>query len=117
VDYIFNPKRVQGHYILSDDGEPVPEPDLMKWARWFETTRFWRLAFDQISEYVVVSTIFLGLDHRFGGDGPPILWETMVFKNGEAQDMIRYSSRAAAMEGHEKLVAEWRANVKWHTFG
>lgn len=26
-----------------------------------------------------VSTVFLGIDHRFNEDGPPILFETMIF--------------------------------------
>jgi len=28
---------------------------------------------------VRVSTTFLGLDHNFFGDGPPLLFETMIF--------------------------------------
>lgn len=25
-----------GRYVLDADGNPVPEPDLMKWAEWME---------------------------------------------------------------------------------
>lgn len=64
-------------YILIDK-TPVHEPNLLKWARWFETsdryvdaTLFeggWRL-----------STVFLGLDHNYASNGPPLLFETMTF--------------------------------------
>jgi hypothetical protein len=33
----------------------------------------------RILDVVEVSTVFLGLDHGFSGDGPPILFETMAF--------------------------------------
>ena len=67
-----------GHYILDADGNPRPEPDVIKWATWFEKgNRIVKQ--DQIGE-VWVSTVFLGLDHDFTGKGPPILWETMTFR-------------------------------------
>jgi hypothetical protein len=28
---------------------------------------------------IFISTVFLGLDHRYSGTGPPIVFETMVF--------------------------------------
>jgi len=66
-------------YILGPDKIPVAEPDLYKWAQWFQCNDDARVvARDQIGESRV-STVFLGLDHNFMGDGPPILWETMVF--------------------------------------
>ena len=66
-----------GRYILDDSGNPKPEPDLIKWGTWFEKgNRIVKQ--DQIGD-VWVSTVFLGLDHSFGG-GPPILWETMTFR-------------------------------------
>jgi hypothetical protein len=52
-------------YILNDQGEPVPEPNLMKWAKWYETADK-HVAYDPIDE-INVSTIFLGVDHAFGG--------------------------------------------------
>ena len=86
---------VEGHWILDEHGEPVPEPDLLVWAKWFEG-KFRRVAFTEIGPHFAVSTVFLGLDHNFAKLGPPILWETMVFRNGESEEMRRYSSRFAA---------------------
>jgi hypothetical protein len=113
-------------YIVNDQGEPVPEPDLMKWGRWMEGDGR-QLAVDEVGDDWKVSTVFLGLDHRHIGEGPPILWETIVFgpehervtldgrkrliriDQGETHDQLnmrRYSSREAALQGHAELLAE-----------
>ena len=89
-----------GHYILNEQGEPVLEPDFLVWARWFETADR-RVARDVI-DGVIVSTVFLGLDHRFIGDGPPVLYESMVFGDTE-EHMWRYSTREQALAGHQAL--------------
>ena len=46
-------------YILDDQGNPMPEPDLHKWARWFEQGEFRIVAKTQVGKYSV-STVFLG---------------------------------------------------------
>ena len=61
-----------------------------------------------------VSTVWLGLDHRYSGDGPPLIFETMVFLKGERDDeehvglqdidVVRYSSLEQAQEGHQTMV-------------
>lgn len=64
------------YYILNGK-QIVPEPDLLSWGKWFQT------ADRHIAQTVVgnyeVSTVFLGLDHGWGRNGPPVLFETMVF--------------------------------------
>lgn len=103
-----------GTYILNDDGEPVPCYDMRKWGEWFETAREKRrVAWTDLEEMGVISTVFLGLDHHFGPINDPltyapILWETMVFGGPCAHDMQRYSSREAALRGHEEFVAKCR---------
>lgn len=90
-------------YILDDSGEPVSEPDLEKWGRWFETAP--RSVGDDDICGVRISTTFLGLDHRFGGGGPPVLWETMVFGgplNGECERCSGSREQAEAM--HFRMV-------------
>lgn len=62
-----------------------------------------RVALDEISG-VRVSTIFLGIDQRFG-DGPPILFETMIFcPSNEAIDQWR--ERCCTWEEAETLHKE-----------
>jgi hypothetical protein len=105
-----------GQYILDDDGNPQPEPDSLKWAMWFEDGN--RIVQQDHIGDAFVSTVFLGLDHRYGGDGPPILWETMVFQGTrtvkfpdgkirtfkEEQYQRRYTSRKDALRGHKRAV-------------
>jgi hypothetical protein len=86
-------------YILQDR-EPVPEPDLLKWAVWFESAD--RHVKQTIQDDVTISTVFLGLDHGWG-DGPPVLYETMVF-GLYIEDQWRYSTWKEAEEGHDEVV-------------
>ena len=50
-----------------------------------------------------VSTVWLGLDHQFG-EGPPLIFETMVFGGDLDQHQWRYSTEAQAVEGHDRVV-------------
>ena len=52
----------------------------------------------RVRTHILVSTVFLGLDHGFGG--VPMLFETMIF--GGKHDMFqeRYTSLQEAEEGH-----------------
>lgn len=55
-----------------------------------------------IASTILVSTVFLGLNMRFG-PGLPLLFETMVF-NGPLQDeMARYSTWQEAEAGHDEF--------------
>lgn len=60
-----------------------------------------------------VSTVWLGTNHNFVDDGPPIIFETMVFGGGEEQDqtMWRWSTEAGARAGHAEIVASVAATV------
>lgn len=78
---------------------------MMTWAREFENMEVRRVARYE-SDCGVVSTVFLGLNHQFG-DGPPLVFETMIFpKEGNWQDeyMDRYTTWEEAEAGHEKAV-------------
>lgn len=88
-----------GKYVLVGH-EQVLESDLHKWARWFETAE--RIVKKTEVGKLTVSTVFLGLDYQFG-DGPPLLFETMVF-GGPDEVQERYSTWAEAEEGHDKIV-------------
>ena len=90
-------------YILVN-GIPKLEPDLMKWAQWFETADR-RVALTEIGESRV-STVFLGIDHSFSFQKhSPVLWETMVFGGKMDQEMDRCSgSLEQAQEMHNRMV-------------
>jgi hypothetical protein len=93
-------------YVLDERGEPRHEPDIVKWAAWFEGAEATRtVAYDAVGTGRV-STVFLGIDHSFGR-GAPLLWETMIFDVpgfGPRERYTRYTSRRAAVEGHARAV-------------
>lgn len=93
-------------YILNERGEPEAVDDMLTWARWFENAQR-RVAWTSIAPGVDVSTVFLGLDHSFGG-GQAVLWETLVFGGPLDGEMDRYTSRAAAEAGHAAMVERAR---------
>ena len=88
-------------YIL-DEHTPVCCEDLKTWATWFERADR-RVARDIVGESTV-STVFLGLDHAWGG-GPPLLFETVVFQGPLDGECDRYETWDAAVAGHRALVA------------
>jgi hypothetical protein len=91
---------MNGTYIL-EGKEPKLVTDILVWSRWFENADR-RVAKTTVGE-VEVSTVFLGLDHSFGGD-LPILFETMIF-GGEHNDyQERYATWEKAEIGHLKAV-------------
>ncbi len=94
---------MMGHYILSVSGEPIPETNLMEWARWFDTAER-QVERTELPGGIVISTVFLGLDHSFG-HGPPILFETMIFGGALDETQDRYATRQAAINGHAHYVA------------
>lgn len=90
-------------YIL-DGHTPVECDDVLTWGRWFETAD--RHVAQEERDGVRVSTVFLGLDHRFGGDGPPILFETMIFGGPHDEDQNRYCTWEEAEAGHVAMCAK-----------
>ena len=91
-------------YILDETGNPIPEPDALRWAEWFEKAGNKRQVAKTEQGGVLVSTVFLGLNHRFG-DGPPLLYETMIFGGDNDDYQTRCCTRAEALEEHRKACA------------
>lgn len=113
-----------GFWILNGR---VPEycTDLLRWGRWFETADRIIARTELMDGDVVVSTIFLGVDHRFLGDGPPILFETMIFGEKylsqifgremevrEDMGQWRYCTYDEAERGHAAHVSEVTAQIE-----
>ena len=89
------------------DGKPITRE---AWGVLASQQTYKSLAVDRIGSHVV-STVWLGLNHRFG-DGPPLIFETMVFPDsawdGDGDlielDTRRYSTEEAALLGHADVV-------------
>lgn len=85
-------------YIL--DGKiPKEVDDTIAWAKGFEIENR-RVAETFPAEGIRVSTVFLGIDHNFHGQGAPILFETMIFGGPHNDYQERYSTWEEAEAGH-----------------
>lgn len=89
------------YYIL--DGHTPVHVDALEWADFFQHANR-VIERTNIDEHVTVSTVFLGLDHNFSREGPPVLFETLVFGGKFAGEMERYTTWDDAAEGHKKMV-------------
>jgi len=90
-------------YIL-EGKTVVPAKSTAEWAAWFGTTDRRVARFK--SRYLLVSTVFLGLDHNWNG-GPPLIFEAMIFgsrKNAMDLGCKRYSTYEEAEKGHAELL-------------
>lgn len=98
-----------GTPIVGSPGDPT---GALRWAMGVDSLRFVaRTRFYRRGVRVVVSTVYLGSDHAFGS-GLPLIYETMVFYAnsavrrdafGDGRDTWRYSTRAAALDGHGEV--------------
>jgi hypothetical protein len=88
-------------YVLDAAGTPQPASDVRRWGQWYRTAD--RIVAQDTFGDVQVSTVFLGIDHNFRADGPPVLWESMIFGGPLDQEQRRYTSRADAEAGHTAL--------------
>lgn len=98
---------MSGLYTLDRRGEPVPEPDGLKWAQWFERNDRRRIVAQDTVGDVSVSTVFLGIDH---GRCPRhsksvVLWETMIMGGVHDEAQLRSTSREGALQSHCAAIA------------
>jgi hypothetical protein len=93
-------------YILKHR-KPVPCPDLLKWSLWLERNRNKVRIRRTVENDILISTVFLGLDHCFKGKG--ILFETMCFRieDGKVNYMDIYCNRCRTHR--EALKMHWEA--------
>jgi hypothetical protein len=89
------------------EGKTLVPTDLMTWAMNYDKGGNRVIGYTEFADGVYVSTVFLGMNHQYG-DGPPLLFETMVFGGEFDQEQERYSTYEEAEAGH----ARWVAAVK-----
>lgn len=72
-----------------------------------EDERWWRLAHTEIElgdgKTLEISTVWLGLNRQYG-EGPPLIFETVAFRDDESGLVERYSTRVDAVAGHDRTV-------------
>lgn len=88
-------------YIMADDGAIERCDDVEAWGRFMRGRS--RVHHDVVGE-VTVSTIFLGVDFGHGVEGPPLIFETMVFGGTHHMGQWRYRTAAEAEAGHARAL-------------
>lgn len=91
-----------GYYDM--DGNAI-EWDQM--VELFKSDEARRVGYDKVGD-VTVSTVLLVMDHSFLEDGPPVIFETMVFGYDAVaadSDDDGYSTKEQAAEGHASVLA------------
>jgi hypothetical protein len=80
--------------------------NLLTWGMWMERSRARIVKQTLLPEGVKVSTVFLGINHGYGGQ--VLLFETMIFRNGEKGEAYcdRYETYDQALEGHQHAIEE-----------
>jgi hypothetical protein len=111
----FSHVRRYRHWILNGH-QLVPVDDVLTWGKWFEraTEDGSRVVGqDEIGGYMI-STVFVGVDLNWIDEGPPLLFETMIFgERGSGDDLEcrRYATWDDAAAGHAEMVARVRGIV------
>lgn len=94
-------------------GLPVDREEGLAQFEGNRTVAFARVTGGSPPRVYEVSTVHLVIDHSFG-DGPPIIFETMVFgaDGDEWGDYCdRYATEAQAREGHTAVVVQVAASL------
>lgn len=97
-------------YYILDGKEAKPVKHMLDWAKWFETAD--RHVNDTCVAEVRISTIFLGLDHNYRSEGPPLIFESMIFGGTFDLECRRYSTWDEAIAGHEELVCQVKGTLQ-----
>ena len=104
------------YYILNEDHSITVSEDILKWAQSFESQN--RIVAKTHIGNVNVSTVFLGLDHRFGDEGPPLIFETMIFGGTYDEAQYRTSTYEEAQAVHATAVRKVKTTAygRWIGF-
>jgi hypothetical protein len=89
------------------DGNPI-EGGTLEWAAMFEDSRSRIIGRSKTLYGEMLSTVWLGLNHQYG-DGPPLIFETMLFAPRD-RELHRRALRQFA--GEERMSEEDRAKMK-----
>lgn len=105
VGYIMSLDRLLKQYVLDENNKPVATSSMAEWGEFFRNTERRTVAkTDGVNGYDI-STVFLGIDHNYSTEGPPILFETMVFgDDGDDVYCVRCSTWEEAEAQHAEAV-------------
>jgi len=90
-------------YYILDGKKPVVTDDVIEWAKRFNEPRHVGNTFLFGKWGPHISTVFLGTNHQWR-EGPPLLFETMIFGGYHDEWMDRYATWEEAEKGHRRAV-------------
>ncbi len=93
------------------DGKIVKPKNMLEYVEW-EGDSSKRIIAQWEKGKVLVSTVFLGLDHNHRSENDPILFETMIFGGKYDNAQWRYRTLEAAKVHHDQVVAALKAKRK-----
>lgn len=94
---------IDGYYYILE-GKTPKQVDFMEYAKWHTQNQLQRVvAKTELPDGVIVSTVFLGINHAFL-DVPPLLFETMIFGGEHDGHTERYCAWEEAEEGHSRAI-------------
>ena len=100
-------------FYYSMDGKPL---SVEGWTEAYGTNRHVGDTYLRLRGHVYrVSTVWLGLNHAFSPDSPILIFETMVFMDGDmgGLDIVdRYTTKAQAKAGHARICAVVRKMIR-----
>jgi hypothetical protein len=92
------------YFVLDERGEPVREPDMEAWSRWFAQADR-TVARSLVATNVTVLTTFNGVDSVRDPDMTPRLFESRVFGGVLDGEVVHHCTRTQALAEHNELVA------------
>ncbi len=96
------------YYLLDEQGVPYPTNDSHAASELLgrvETRRVGLIEKEVAGHTIKVSTVFLVFDHNHSMQGPPVLYESMLFVDGQEVGGAtqRYETKEQASTGHEEI--------------
>ena len=101
---------MSGYYVLDEKNQPKPAT-VEEFGRFMTEHQIRKVVGrTELPDGVQVSTVFLGLDHAWGG-GAPLLFETLIFDGQYDGHMWRWHTRDQAVTGHLAVLDAIRAGL------
>lgn len=93
------------YFVLDERGEPMHEPDIKAWSRWFARADR-SVSRSIVAPNVTVLTTFNGVGDVPGPAVMPKLFESRVFGGVLDGEVVQHRTRSEATARHAELV-EW----------
>jgi len=98
-------------YYLDENGE-IQKGDSLDCNAFLETEKNRKICQDLVDGKIRISTVFLMVDHNYTDNGPPILFETMIFGGYFDGYQQRYYTKKEAVDGHAFCLSEVNLSLR-----